>query len=434
MGNGFQFGLQFVNGEVQFLLSDEKVANWTVLHRVELESTTLTVEMVRFCKRVKQESNGSNAVAVFLPEPDVQTSEVSVAGHDKDQQYLHVQRTIARRMSDAADNIEAACGPVDQYGIAPVFYALKETLLSARQFIARFGLEVAYFGAIKIPRGFTSAPHLQHLEPPKRSISCYVAPAVSSVYYASFTAVFSAIALLIGTATNYSPIELATLQNDKPVYAATQYTALPADRAYHPNSRNSSMVQSLYANENGFEPLKFHSTASLTAYNMPKLDFNLPNVGMYVTRLQYPAPRSVETSINPALTAPQELDAPVFAQVAQEQFQLASLSPMQQVKPSSTFGQMASRVMPNRKFARRMDQVARIKGGFFVFIGLQQNLTKTQTVNREYSDLGQVVFIGNSTQAPISHGNSLPLHNMDRAQVSWPESQDMQLVSLVIQK
>lgn len=154
-----EFALRFENDEVRFLICDHRGTNWQQLLRLPIDAVGFDVEMKRFCTQVIAET-GKPHVAVLLPEADIMHDEVSLLGNGRARKESHAQRTLARCLSDRAENVVVALGPSVSQNRALVAYALKETLLNAANFIARYGFKPRYFSPARAVTGFTSQPRL----------------------------------------------------------------------------------------------------------------------------------------------------------------------------------------------------------------------------------------------------------------------------------
>tara|TARA_R110002096_G_scaffold120749_8_gene261629 strand:+ start:2863 stop:4122 length:1260 start_codon:yes stop_codon:yes gene_type:complete len=410
MTREFQFGLHFNAGEVQFLLSDAQVTEWTVLQRVPLDSEDFDVEVTRFFNRVKRESDGHNDVAVFLPEPDVFVSEVSVIGRNKHRQKMHVMRALSRRMSVSSDAIDAVVGTVDQYNTAPVFYGKTETLSLARAFVERFGFEVAYFGALDTPRGFTSPPKLQVSKYQTAAMNRHLGAVTQGFYFAALTGVVSAIFLLLGTQAPVGRTQLATRPVQDHIYTAAFISSL----------KNTAALDVETFTDNVVSP----SSGTLdVAYTLPGLTVPQVKAHAYARAFLKPAPRSVTRQIAMTMASPENLQAPEFKQLSDETVEMAMLLPAQNSVQSIQITANVTRTVPDAQTAQLMDQVAQFKGGFFVYIGQLQNKTMAMAAKSHVGDLGQVVFIGNKTIDPLNRVIKLPQFNLDRATLTWPTDQ-----------
>jgi len=197
-----KFALFFVGGEVQILTSDSKVAEWTRVNSIHIDDSEFADTMSAFRETVVAQSDGQNLVGVFLSEPDIFVSEVSILGRSAAAKQDHVNRTLARRMEDSADNIVAEFGVVAADKTAQVVYAAMDTLTQAQAFLDNYGLDAAYFAPRHVPAGFAQMPRLLSYIPPSIELHSPKAKAVHCAYLGSVAAMTCAAVLLFITSPN----------------------------------------------------------------------------------------------------------------------------------------------------------------------------------------------------------------------------------------
>jgi|GEM_PF-5730734 len=235
MSDQQKFALFFMGGEVQFLISDSNVAGWALGNAVQIDAPEFNQKICDFRDHVIEQTNGQNLVAVFLAEPDICVSKVSVWGRTPAERQSHVTRTLARLTQDSADNVVALIGTINLDRSAPVVYAALDTLTRAQEFLKNYGLNAAYFAPLNTPKGFKQQARLLNCVAPPFSLYSRKARVVQRAYVGSVVAMACAVVTMFGTA----PTQSAVVAKDQ-----TQITMAYSSRPEAPEAQSQPKQRS----------------------------------------------------------------------------------------------------------------------------------------------------------------------------------------------
>jgi hypothetical protein len=314
---------------------DSGFDGWTSLHTLPLSAPTFLNEMARFCEQVSQGCNGDTSVTVYLPEADITCGSVSVLGRTKDARDLHVRRTLARQLGDQPDNIVAHCGQINAEKIAPVCFALKETLYTAERFIKDFGFRVRNFSTFS-EHGLNEEPCLMLPHQAERLQRINAVPKVSYAFHGAIAAMVVA-GVFIG-ANIPKPNELM-MSN---ILDAGHVLGQPVQVALHIAG---------FENENAIGSLGTFDAVTTIVRNRQGL-----------------TPQGISVA-----------NMPNVVKAGKSNITITKLG--------------ADRIIPSAQAATRLDAIASHQGGFAVYVGLQANLTQLTAQNEESVSAGQIVYI-----------------------------------------
>ncbi len=408
-----QFALQFTDADVHFIIRKSDDDNWSVSHSIPLDDPAFEAELLRFSHQVSNDCSIDSSVVVFLDDADIQCGSVSVIGRNAAMRDKHVRRTLARRHSDQAENIVAHYGAPQANKIAPVCFALRTTLEAAEQFVQGFGFKVSYFSKFS-NHGLDMSPCLQLAH--QHDNDNYHVSTVAPVVKFAFRGAVAAMALggtFIATSLPQPDTELMAGLRDngnvsqlpvKPLILTAGYqvpklhASLPKREAVAMVNQTWNTSYSLDVAFGSVQPISLklnqhdgllkmaavRETPNFAASQ--KMDFAASLFGAYEmpdTPNTFPTHKVTTFTVSTS-------HARQHVTVA---FELRKDLEMGPYAPVLLHKLAALRATPNQTDAEKMDKIASLKGGFYVYLGQQSNLTQGFTDAYPSASSDQVVFV-----------------------------------------